>query len=78
MGEHVFLKVKEKRSSLHLDTCKKLAPIFCGPFEILSRVGLVPYELALPLSIKIHNAFHLSLLKKYVHDPNHLLDWSLI
>ena len=36
------------------------------------------YELALPPSIKIYNVFHVSLLKKYVHDLNHMLDWSLI
>ena len=22
--------------------------------------------------------FHVSLLKKYVHDPNHIIDWNVI
>ena len=26
----------------------------------------------------MHNVFHVSLLKKYVHDPNHLVDWRVI
>ena len=57
VGEHVYLKVKEKRSSLSLGRCKKLAPIFCGPFEILTKRGTVAYELDLPPHIKVHNFF---------------------
>ena len=78
VGEHVFLKVRAKKSSLRLGSCKKLAGRFYGSFEILSRIGLVAYELALPPSINVHNVFHVSLLKKYVHDPNHLVDWCVI
>ena len=74
----MFLKLRVKKSSLRLGNCKKLAAIFCGPFEVLSRIGLVAYELALPPSMKVHNVFHVSLLKKYVHDPNHLVDWLVI
>jgi hypothetical protein len=36
----------------------KLAPQYCGPFEILDKVGPVPYRLALPPTIKAHNVFH--------------------
>ena len=25
-----------------------------------------------------HNVFHVSLLKKYVHDPNHMINWNVI
>jgi hypothetical protein len=39
-------------------------------------VGPVAYRLALPLIVKVHNVFHVSLLKKYVHDVNHIIDWS--
>ena len=72
------MKVKEKRSSLSLGRCGKLAPRFCGPFEILAKRGLVAYELALPAHIKFHNVFHASLLKKYVYDTKHVIDWSLL
>ena len=37
IGDHVYLKVKAKRSSLSLGRCGKLAPRFCGPFEILAK-----------------------------------------
>ena len=78
IGDHVYLKLKEKRSSLSLGMCVKLAPIFYGPFEILAKRGTVAYELALPSHIRVHNVFHTSLLKKYVYDTKHVIDWSLL
>jgi hypothetical protein len=74
VGEHVLLKVTPKKISLKLGICTKLAPRFCGPFEILDRIGPVAYMFALPASMNVHNVFHVSLLKKYVHDPNHVID----
>jgi hypothetical protein len=78
VGEHVFLKVKEKRSSLRLGCCPKSAARYCGPFEILEKIGLVAYKLALHASMRAHNFFHVSLLKKYVPDPYHIIDWIVI
>jgi hypothetical protein len=78
VGEHVFLKVKANRSSLRLGNCSKLAARFCGPFEILERIGSVAYMLALPASMTVHNVFHVSFLKKYIHDANHVIDWNVI
>jgi hypothetical protein len=28
--------------------------------------------------MSIHNVFHISLLKKYIYDANHVIDWSVI
>jgi hypothetical protein len=78
VGEHVLLKVKPKKSSLKLGSCKNLAARFCGPFEILDRIGPVAYMLALPISMNVHNVFHVYLLNKYLHDHNHVIDWHLI
>jgi hypothetical protein len=78
VGEHVFLKVKAKRSSLRLGIFPKLAARYCGPFEILEKIGLVTYMLALLASMRVHNVFHVSLLKKYVPDPNHIIYWNVI
>ena len=36
------------------------------------------YKLVLPAHIKFHNVFHASLLKKYVYDTKHVIDWSLL
>jgi hypothetical protein len=78
VGDHVFLKVKTNMSSLKLGSCAKLAARFCGPFEILERIGPVAYMLSLPASMTVHNVFHVSLLKKYVPDANNVIDWNVI
>jgi hypothetical protein len=61
-----------------MGACAKLAPRYCGPFEILDRVGPVAYRLVLPPIMKGPNVLHVSLLKKYVHDSNHIINWFVI
>ena len=78
VGDHVFLKVKANKSSLKLGNCSKLETRYCGPFEILERIGPVSYMLAFPASMTVHNVFHVSLLKKYILDANHVIDWNVI
>ena len=78
MGDRVFLKVKANRSSLKLGNYSKLAARYCGPFEILERIGPIAYMISLPASMSIHNVFHVSFLKKYIPDANHAIDWNVI
>jgi hypothetical protein len=70
--------VKANRISLNLGSCAKLAAKFCGPFEILERIGLVAYMIALPASMSVHNVFHVSLLTKHILDANHVIDSNVI
>jgi hypothetical protein len=76
--DRVLLKVKANKSSLKLGSWAKLAARFCGPFEILERIGPVAYMLAVLASMTVHNVFHVSLLKKYIPDANHVIDWNVI
>lgn len=70
----MFLTIKPKKSTLRLGSCAKLAPRNFRPFQVLEWIGSVAYALDLLANIKIHNIFHVSLLKKYVHDPTHIVD----
>ena len=57
----------------------KLALRYIGPFEVLESVGIVAYQLALPLSLfGVHEVFHVSMLQKYTLDPTHVVDWGEI
>ena len=45
---------------------------------MLERIGPVAYRLALPASTRAQYVFHVSLLKRYVHDPGHVINWDVI
>ena len=78
VGDHVYLRVRVKKSSLKLGNCTKLSPRYYGLFEVLERIGPVAYRLALLASTRDHNVFHVYLLKIYVHDPSHVINWDVI
>ena len=75
VGDHVFLKVISKRGVVRFGKCGKLSPRFIKPFEILERVDIVAYWLALPPNMSgVHEVFHVSMLRKYTPDPAHVVD----
>ena len=43
----------------------KLSQRYYGPFQIQKPINEITYKLKLPSHWKIHNAFHVSLLKKF-------------
>ncbi|XP_070043100.1 uncharacterized protein [Nicotiana tomentosiformis] len=57
----------------------KLSPRYIGPFEILKKIGYVAYELALSPSLSVvYPVFHVSMLRKYVRDLSHVLDFNTV
>ena len=72
VGDHVFLKVSPMKYVIRFKRNEKLNHRIMGPFEILKRVGTLAYKVVLPLSLsKIHNVFHVLLLRKYVFNPSY-------
>ena len=54
---------------------RKLSPRYIGPFEIVERIGPVAYRLDLSVELsRVHNVFHISMLRKYISDPSHVLE----
>ena len=64
VGDHVYVRVRAKKSSLELGSCAKLSSRYCGLFEVVERIGPVAYRFALFASTRVQNVFHVSLLKK--------------
>ena len=57
----------------------KLSPRFIGPYEVMEKEGLVANRLALPPDLeKIHNFFHISMLRRYQSDPSHVVSSKTI
>ena len=74
VGDKVFLKVSPWKKILRFGRKGKLSPRFIGPYEIVERIGPVAYRLALPLELqKIHDVFHVSMLRRYRSDPSHVI-----
>jgi len=74
VGDKVFLRISPWKGVIRFGKRGKLSPRFMGPYEILERIGAVAYRLALPPELsRIHDVFHVSMLRKYEPDPSHVL-----
>ncbi|KAL0642100.1 hypothetical protein Bca4012_103094 [Brassica carinata] len=70
IGDWVYLKVSAQKGKNRFGKVGKLAVRFIGPYQIIQRIGEVAYHLNLPEEMQIHPVFHVSMLRKHVHDPS--------
>ena len=74
VGDFVFLKLSPWKGVVRFGKRGKLSPRYVGPYQITERIGVVAYRLELPPELSmIHNVFHVSMLRKYVPDPSHVI-----
>ncbi|KAK5775770.1 hypothetical protein PVK06_043710 [Gossypium arboreum] len=79
VGDMVFLKVSPWKKILRFGKKGKLSPRFIGPYRIIKRIGPVTYQLELPLELdRIHDVFHVSMLRRYRSDPTHIMSATKI
>ncbi|XP_041025423.1 uncharacterized protein LOC121265827 [Juglans microcarpa x Juglans regia] len=75
VGDKVFLRIAQMKGVMRFGKKGKFSPRYIGPFEILDQIGPMAYRVALPpASSEVHNVFHVSMLRKYIHDPTHVID----
>ena len=73
--DRVFLKLSPWKGVVRFGKRGKLNPRYIGPFEIVERIGPMAYRLDLLEEFsRVYNVFHISMLRKYIPDPSHVLE----
>ncbi|MCO5583084.1 hypothetical protein L7F22_036991 [Adiantum nelumboides] len=71
LGDWVLLrfeKARLRKKKVKERLIPKLGMRYYGPFQVCNKISDVAYRLKLPEGWKIHNAFHVSLLRSFVGD----------
>ena len=68
VNDLVYLNLQPyKKTTINAKGSENLKSRFYGPYKVIRKVGEVAYELELPMGSKINNVFHVSCLKKVIH-----------
>ena len=74
-GDWVLSKISPIKGVIRFEKRGKLNPRYVGPFEILDKIGPVAYLHTLALKFaNVQDVFHVSILRKYVEDPTHVME----
>lgn len=76
MGDKVFLRVALMKGVMRLGKKGKLTPRYISLFEILERIGAMAYRLTTLTILSYARCFHISMLRKYILDPSHVLEYA--
>jgi hypothetical protein len=79
VGDQVLLTVSPNKGVVRFGVSRKLSPRYIGLFTILARVGSLAYRLQLADSMAgVHPVFHVSMLRKFLQDPDHQIEMEPI
>jgi len=69
IAEGTLVLLNTKNINTNVKGPRKLLPKWIGPFPVAKLVGKAAVKLTLPSDYRIHNVFHVSLVKHYKQGP---------
>ena len=55
VGDHVYIRARQRKSSLKLQIYAKMSTIYSVPFEVIYRIGPIAYRIVFPTNTRVHN-----------------------